>query len=245
MNEYIAKKNGVVKKNSFWTRTKDETKLIAEFDKNEFWEWLKVKFETKDKIIVTHKDYEDAQECVNILLNHKHTHHLFYNDFENYYQYNFEFEYKKFKIRGVIDKLSIDKKNKILYIQDIKTGSSKADEFLISFLKYRYYIQEAVYSLAFDSICRNLNLEGYILAPFKFIFIGRYEKVPHIFSITEKWHNAALNGFKTKSGYKYKGLNENLDLIYYHWKQKVYHLSKEVSENNGEILLNDEFIEVN
>ena len=141
--------------------------------------------------------------------------------------------------------MSIDHKNKIVYMEDIKTGSSRADEFTKSFIKYCYYFQEAVYSKAFDSICEQLKLVDYTLAPFKFIFIGRGEKVPHVFEISDKWHNAAINGFTTKAGYKYKGLDENLDLIYYHWKNKLYDFSQEVYENNGSLILNDDFIEVN
>ena len=156
----------------------------------------------------------------------------------------FDFDFL-WELRGIIDKMSIDHKNKIVYMEDIKTGSSRADEFTKSFIKYCYYFQEAVYVKAFDSICEQLKLVDYTLAPFKFIFIGRGEKVPHIFEISDKWHNAAINGFTTKAGYKYKGLDENLDLIYYHWKNKLYDFSQEVYENNGSLILNDDFIEIN
>lgn len=235
----------IVKHNAFWNNIKVEETLIKKFNTEEFWNYLNIMFEVKDKIIVTSNDYNDAIECVNLLLNHKHTYKLFNNEFENHYQYKFNFSYKGFNLRGIIDKLSIDHTNKIVYMEDIKTGSSKAEEFVKSFIKYCYYFQESVYSLAFENICKELGLENYTLAPFKFIFIGRYEKVPHIFEVSEKWHNAALNGFKTKSGYQYRGLNENLDLIYYHWKNKVYEFSKAVYEQNGSLILNDDFIEVN
>lgn len=235
----------IVKHNAFWSNIKADDNLIKKFNIDEFWNYLKIIYETRNRLIVTSNDYDDAKECVNLLINHKHTHSLFNNDFDNYYQFDFSYDYKGFTLRGIIDKLSIDHKNKIVYIEDIKTGSSKADEFLKSFIKYCYYFQEAVYCKAFNTICAKLNLENYTLAPFKFIFIGRFEKVPHVFTMSEKWHNAALNGFKTTSGYKYKGLDENLDLIYYHWKNKVYDFNKEVYEQNGSLILNDEFIEVN
>jgi len=234
----------IVKHNGFWSKMKDDTK-INQFDMSEFWDYIKIKIKTKDKLVVTQKESQDAEECVGLLLNHKHTYHLFNNNFENHYQYKFEYEYKGFHLRGIIDKLSIDHVNKIVYMEDIKTGSSRADEFTKSFIKYCYYFQESVYAKAFNSICEQLGLVSYTLAPFKFIFIGRGEKVPHIFEISDKWHNAAINGFTTKAGYKYKGLDENLDLIYYHWKNKLYDFSQEVYENNGSLILNDDFIEVN
>jgi hypothetical protein len=235
----------IVRHNGFWSNVKVEDKLIANFDKDEFWNYVNIKIQTKDKIVVTQKENDDAKECVNLLLNHKHTHHLFNNDFENHYQFKFEYNYKGFTLRGIIDKMSIDHKSKIVYMEDIKTGSSKAEDFSKSFIKYCYYFQESVYTRAFDTICKQLGLQDYALAPFKFIFIGRGEKVPHVFEISDKWHNAAINGFTTKAGYKYTGLNENLDLIYYHWKNKLYDFSQEVYENNGSLMLNDDFIEVN
>jgi len=234
----------IVKHNGFWSKMKEDTK-IKQFDIDEFWDYINIKLETKDKIVVTQKESQDAKECVDLLLNHKHTHHLFNNNFENHYQYKFGFYYKGFHLRGIIDKMSIDHTDKVVYMEDIKTGSSRADEFTKSFIKYCYYFQEAVYTKAFDDICAELGLKNYILAPFKFIFIGRGEKVPHVFEISDKWHNAAINGFTTKAGYKYKGLDENLDLIYYHWKNKLYDFSQEVYENNGSLILNDDFIEVN
>lgn len=235
----------IVRHNAFWSNIKTDDKLILKFDIDEFWNYIKVKFETKGKVVVTQKESQDAEECVNLLLNHKHTWGLFNNDLESHYQYKFEYYYKGFHLRGIIDKMSIDHVDKIVYMEDIKTGSSRADEFTKSFIKYCYYFQEAVYVKAFDNICEQLGLIGYTLAPFKFIFVGRGEKVPHVFEISDKWHNAAINGFTTKAGYKYKGLDENLDLIYYHWKNKLYDFSQEVYENNGSLILNDDFIEVN
>ena len=216
----------IVRNNGFWSNIKLEEKLITNFDKDEFWNYIKIKFETKDKVVATKKEYQDAAECVDLLLNHKHTYSLFNNNFENHYQYKFEYYYKGFHLRGIIDKMSINHVNKIVYMEDIKTGSSRADEFSKSFIKYCYYFQESVYVKAFESICKALGLEDYTLAPFKFIFIGRGEKVPHVFEISDKWHNAAINGFTTKAGYRYKGLDENLDLIYYHWKNKLYDFSQ-------------------
>ena len=71
----------IVKHNGFWSNIKLEEKLITNFDKDEFWNYIKIKFETKDKVVVTQKESQDAEECVDLLLNHKHTYHLFNNNF--------------------------------------------------------------------------------------------------------------------------------------------------------------------
>ena len=235
----------IVKHNAFWSTTKDEDKLIAKFDLDEFWDYLDVMYTTVDKKVITTNDDLSAKEAVSILLTHEYSKHLYFNDNENFYQLPFEIFYKNFKIRGILDRLSVDHKNRIVYMDDLKTGSGKAESFLKSFIEYRYYFQGAIYRKAFDYFYKKFNLENYTLAPFKFIYLGKTEKVPFIFTFTDKWNDAAINGFKTKSGYKYSGLDECLDKIYYHWKNEKYEFSKEVYESNGCLSLNDEFIEVN
>jgi hypothetical protein len=235
----------IVKHNAFWNSTKDEDKLIAKFDLPEFWDYLNVMYLTTDKKVITTNDDLAAKEAVSILLNHEYSKHLYFNENENFYQLPFEIKYKNFKIRGILDRLSIDHKNKIVYMDDLKTGAGKGESFLKSFIDYRYYFQGAIYIKAFDFFCEKLNLKDYTLAPFKFIYLGKTEKVPFIFTFTDKWNNAAINGFTTLSGYKYSGLDECIDKIYYHWKNDKYEFSQEIYQNNGCLNLNDEFIKVN
>lgn len=235
----------IIKNNNFWSSTKDQLKIDKEFDKDEFWEYLKIKFETKDKIIVPKDDYNKALNNVNTLLTHEYSKDLFYNNFENIYQFKINFKYKNFNFRGILDKLTIDHKSKRVYMEDIKTGTPKNLEFLDSFIKYRYYLQECVYTLAFEHICEQLNLKDYKLMPFKFIYISKNEQFPLIYEVSEKWHNAALNGFLLAGKYKYRGLDQLLDDIYYHWKNKEFELPREVIESNGILILKDDFIEIN
>jgi len=235
----------IISKNNFWSRTKNIDLLTQEFDKPEFWDYLKIKFETKDKKVVTKEEYDKALNSVEILLNHPYTKDIFNNNLENYYQFKINFEYKGFIFKGLLDKLTIDHKNKIVFMEDIKTGVPKSLDFMESFLKYRYYLQECVYTKAFEYICKELNLNNYTLAPFKFIYISRSESFPLIYEVSKKWHNAAISGFKLAGKYKYRGLDELLDNIYYHWKNKEFELPKEVLENKGSLILKDDFIEVN
>jgi hypothetical protein len=138
----------------------------------------------------------------------------------------------------------IDHKLKTIRLVDLKTGQGPSDEFLSSFIKYRYYFQEAVYMLACETIAKELKLEDYKFLPFQFLYIGRSEQVPVIFDVSQKWHDAALNGFTTTSGYKYKGLNETLEQIVWHFKNKEFRFSKSIIENGGKIDLNDEFFNI-
>lgn len=234
----------IIKINNFWTRTKDLDKLKQCFDIPEFWNYLNSKYNSKGKVVVTSSEYRTAQELVSILKTHPYSKEILNNNFENIYQAIFEIEYKKFTIRGIIDIISIDHKNKIVYLTDLKTGKEESLQFFNSFVKWRYYYQAAIYSLAFDDICKSLNLKDYTLAPFQFLYISKSDKIPLIYKTTEKWIKAANNGF-TLNGIYHKGINELLDEIYWCWKNKEYEIPKIIVENKGVVELNDKYIFVN
>jgi hypothetical protein len=235
----------IVKNNGFWSGVKVEETLIAKFNTNEFWEYLKIQFKIKDKLVITFNEHLSAKNTVNTLLSHEYSKNIFYNDLENYHELPFEIEYKRFKFKGILDIFQIDHKNKKVYMIDLKTGAGKSETFLKSFIDYRYYYQGAIYRIAFKYFCDKFNLVDYTLENFKFLFIGKSENIPIIFEFTEKWNQAAIKGFKTKSGYFYTGIDENLEKVYYHWKHNKYDFSKDIYEQNGCLILNDEFIEVN
>lgn len=235
----------IVKNNAFWNNIVKEDTLISKFDNIEFWEYLKIQFKIKDKTVITFNEHLSAKNTVNTLLSHEYSKDIFYNDFENYHELPFEIEYKGFKFKGILDIFQIDHKNKKVYMIDLKTGSGKSETFLKSFIDYRYYYQGAIYRMAFKYFCDKFNLVDYTLENFKFLFIGKSENIPIIFEFTEKWNHAAIKGFKTKSGYFYTGIDENLEKVYYHWKHNKYDFSKDVYEQNGCLILNDNFIEVN
>ena len=235
----------IVKNNGFWSGVKVEETLIAKFNTNEFWEYLKIQFKIKDKLVITFNEHLSAKNTVNTLLSHEYSKDIFYNDLENYHELPFEIKYKGFKFKGILDIFQIDHKNKKVYMIDLKTGAGKSETFLKSFIDYRYYYQGAIYRMAFKYFCDKFGLVNYTLENFKFLFIGKSENIPIIFEFTEKWNQAAIKGFRTKSGYFYTGINENLEKVYYHWKHNKYDFSKDVYEQNGCLILNDDFIEVN
>lgn len=230
--------------NKFWANVKNKDTLIEKFNNSEFWDYLKCKYETVNKVVITTKEYEDSKEIINILKTHKYSKPVLINEYENISQVKFSIEYRKFKIHGILDLISIDHKNKIVYFTDLKTGKNPAIEFEESFIKWRYYFQGAIYCLAFFEICKNLNLKDYRLAPFQFLYISKSDKTPLLFKMTEKWILAAMNGFSINR-YKFKGINELIDEIYWCWKNKEYSIPKYIVENNGIINLKDNFIEIN
>jgi hypothetical protein len=225
-----------------WKRTKDYAIRVSKFYIVDFIKYIHKIMASKDKELITYDQHILALEVIDILKNHKYTKHLFKNDLENYYQFKAEFEYKGFDFLGYIDHIQIDHKNKTICAKDLKTGTPKAKEFINSFFKYKYYIQGVLYQIALQKIKKELKVEEYKILPFEFVYISRYEKVPIIYQMNEKWEKAALNGFITNRGIKYPGLLDTLTEIEWHLDNKIFDVSKYVDENNGLIPLNSDII---
>ena len=231
----------IAEANHFWTNIKKPELYLAKFDIPEFWDYLQVMFEINNRTIITSSEFNSAVDLVEILRNHKYSNYLLENDFDNYYQVKFEYEYRGFTVRGIIDILSIDHKSKKVYMIDLKTGKNPSIEFEESFVKWRYYFQAALYVGAFEDICKELNLAEYTLEPFQFLYISKADRTPLVFKMTDKWLKAAFEGFNIGK-YKFRGINELVDEIYWCWKNKEYEIPKHVVEANGVVELKDNFI---
>jgi len=233
----------IIEINEFWKRSKEET-ILSYFDIPEFWEYLNAQYLSKTKTLITGSELELGKELASILQTHEFSKHIFNNNLTRLNQYKFEFIYKKIKFRGIIDMVLIDHENKTVQLIDLKTGQDNAENFMNSFIKYRYYFQESLYMKSFDTICKDLELEGYTLLPFQFLYIGRKQKLPLIYTISNIWHHAGEFGFTTASGYEYKGLNDVIDEIIWHLSNRVFDVSKDIFEGQGNVKLDDQFINI-
>ena len=234
----------IAQDNSFWIKWSPE-KVKETIDIPDFWNYLKAEFISNKKMVITTDELNLAKNLVKVLRDHEYSRHIFKNDLEHFNQFKFNIEYNGFILRGIIDKLVIDHKAKTVQIIDLKTGKGLVAEFLSSLLKWRYYLQSAVYTNAFEKICEVLKLKGYVLLPFSFLYISRFEQIPLVFTMTQKWHDASIHGFTTNSGYRYRGLNELLDEVRWHIKNNVFDTTRLIYESKGIIQLDDSFINLN
>ena len=233
----------IIKLNEFWKSTKEEN-LRNSFDKPEFWEYLEIKMNINSKIPITPSMKIEADEIVYILKNHENSKYLFKNpDIEIHAEIPFEIEYRKIILRGIVDMVELNRQNRTIRIIDLKTGGDSFSEFEFSIVKWRYFLQEAVYMKAINYLKKLLNVEDYTVLPFQFLYIGLKEKIPVFFQMTDKWHKSAIHGFTTKSGFRYKGLDELITEIEYHWKNKIYDIPYHIHNLKGQLNLNDKFIE--
>tara|TARA_R110000822_G_scaffold73853_13_gene177630 strand:+ start:3154 stop:4170 length:1017 start_codon:yes stop_codon:yes gene_type:complete len=233
----------IIKKNEFWKRSKPET-VEGYFDNPEFWSYLKAMFKGREKELITTSEFALGQDLATVLTTHQFSKHLFNNNFEKITQWKFNFNYSGARIRGIIDLILIDHDQKTVRLIDLKTGADTADNFLNSFIKYRYYFQAALYQMAFSVLQEEYGLKDYKLEPFTFLYIGRKEQLPIEYTVSEKWINAAWDGFVTLGGYDYKGIDELLEEIQWHWQNKVFDMPRNAYENNGTMLLKDSFFNV-
>lgn len=234
----------IIKANKFWNNIKKIESLEKNFNVPEFWEYITTQLKVKDKIIINTPEKIACEEIAFILKTHEHSKDIING--EGISQFKFTYELDNVILRGIIDKVLIDYENKTIRFIDLKTGSNDALEFKSSFIKYRYYIQAFIYQAAFETVCKELNLdiEEFTLLPFQFLYISKSERIPLVLEVTDKWYTAARDGFVTTSGYNYKGVNTLIKEIYWHWYNKEYDIPKEIIDNKGQVLLEDHFISI-
>lgn len=232
----------ICKINNFWKRSKDET-IIDNFNVDEFWNYLNVHIEGSVKNIITSSDYNKSKTISEAILNHNNSKHIFENNLECINRFKLNFEYNGVKLKGEVDRLLINHEDKTIQLLDLKTGQDNALSFINSFLKYRYYLQEAVYTQSEDYIKNTLNLQDYKMLPFQFLYIGRNELLPVIYTVSDKWHDAAKNGFHIKH-HLYKGLDTLIEDVKWHFYNNNFEAPREIYDTNGMLNLDDNFINV-
>lgn len=234
----------IIERNGFWKATKKYETIKANFDVPHFWGYLEDKFKSKDKIVISSTDYDKALSIVDSLLTHKFMRDFWSKeDVTRFYQVKFETYIEGILFRGIIDIVEIDNVKKTIRFIDLKTTGNNASEFVSSFIKYRYYLQSAIYQQAFKDVLKELSLDSdYTLLSFNFIVIGTKEMIPVTFDVTDNWNLCSYLGFKTTGGYLYKGLYQLIQDVKYHYLNDEYSLSRELSENNGLLEIDDSFI---
>lgn len=200
--------------------------------------YFKSMIESNGKVVITQEMYNDAQICKNILKTHEFTKHIF-NDVENeeaFYQFKHKWIDDGIEYKGMIDRLIINHKDKVIKPYDLKTGSGYGMEFEKSFYQYRYDIQAVLYFIICKMI-RDTYYPDYTIDTFKFVFIGRFEKLPIIWEVPMKHLQLTINGY-LRNGKKYQGIKELIrEYEFHHNSGFNINYSKDVYENKGVIKL--------
>lgn len=238
----------IAKNANLWSSIVKEDVFYGKFDTKDFWDYLKASIESSNKQLISQEDLDQAEMVVEVLKTHKYSKGImsFPQEHENKYaQVELEFRYKQFNFLGIVDLVVVNHTNKTIQFIDLKTGGKPASQFMNSFIKYRYYLQAALYQEGSKVFIEKYGLQDYKLLPFQILYISRFERLPLVFEVSQMWIDGAIKGFTTNGNYKHRGLDELVDLIDWHWTNKVFDLSKDIYEKDGLITLNSDFIKVN
>lgn len=153
-------------------------------------------------------------------------------DVEIHNQYALYFTYKDFKMKGLIDTLHINHEQKWIQEFDLKTSWSTID-FEYNRIQSKYYLQEATYYVGLKELFPN-----YTVRPRKYIIADSRNHIrPYIAATTSDHLAEGLVGFTTPNGRTYKGLNELLDNLKWHFDNSIWNTTKEIHDNSDEIIL--------
>ena len=164
--------------------------------------------------------------------------HLFeeQEDVENLGKYVVEWEYKGLKAKSELDNLTIRHNPKEIIITEVKS-TWDSEDFERTYLKLRYDLAAIYYYKAIQYTFQ--DLQDYTIK-FQFLVVDTSPQGlnPLIYKISNKDLLNAEHGFKTKSGYYYKGLEELVDEILWCQETQNWRISKEAYKNNGILNLN-------
>lgn len=119
-----------------------------------------------------------------------------------------------FGLKGILDNIVIDKPNKTIYINDLKTSGKRLSEFPETVEYYKYWMQGAIYQKMVEIIYKDLIGQGYKVR-LAFIVIDKHLQV-YPFEVSEN----TLTEWKSR-------LAEILTIADYHYKEKEYALPYE------------------
>jgi hypothetical protein len=159
-------------------------KIITE-DNQKYFEFLK---EQSKKILVPVEVYNKCFYIKNLLSKHEKVKKLLnldnnpdlitYNELSLRADDSVNFD-KSYGIQGILDNLTIDRINKVITINDIKTTSKTLQEFQSSIDYYKYWLQASIYIMlvSYNKKFFGLDEQDIYNLKFNFITIDKYNQI--------------------------------------------------------------------
>jgi hypothetical protein len=227
--------------------------VIKKFEVPEIQEYVKFTLENKDKTLLSREEMTQTINMVNMLQKCVITEEYFKadNDLrETSNQLEFEMPWKtksgkEYTIRGMLDKVIINHKDKTIQAVDLKTTGKPVYSFPNSYIKYAYYRQAAIYQYYIKSLFRKYawyhELKEYEVLPFKFIVAETAcNNKPLVFEVSKEDLEIGMNGgFSKSTGKRMKGFTELIEEVEWHQETGEWEIKKEVQDNGGILILNE------
>jgi hypothetical protein len=222
--------------------------VIKRFEAPEIQDYVIFTVNNIDKTLLSGEEMTQTINMVNMLQQSPITEEYFKADHdlrETKNQLPFEMPWvtksgKEYTIRGMLDKVIINHKDKTIQAADIKTTGKPVYSFPNSYIKYAYYRQAAIYQYYIKSIFL-IHHPDYEVLPFKFIVAETAcNNKPLVFEVSDQDLEIGMNGGISKSSSKrMKGVSELIEEVEWHQETGEWEIKKEVIDNNGVITLNE------
>jgi len=212
-----------------WDSVKKPDVFVKKFNTSAFRGYIMEYFNNFGKRVVDQEMWNLADKMAGALLNDKVTGPLFKNEEgESIFQLSILWgDKEQFKSR--LDLVVLDHENKLIRPFDLKTMGLPVEEFRSSFMNFRYYIQDAVYTDAVEE-WRNETYPDYDIADIENIVISSKEPDnPVLFKVNKDWVAAGKYGFFL-GNYRKRGYLELADEVDWHRSNKIYNKSREQVE---------------
>jgi hypothetical protein len=108
----------------------------------------------------------------------------------------------QYAVKGIMDVIKVDRKNKTIYISDVKTHGGKLKDFPTAAEKYEYWLQPIIYKILAESLLRGRAFDYKII--FHFIVVDQNNDVycfPVENSSMEKYSAELSHMINTKINY--------------------------------------------
>lgn len=139
--------------------------------------------------------------------------------------------------KAELDAIEIDHHKKSITPYDLKCVYDN-EEFPYSYIRNRYYLQQAFYTQALHVWKAENEMEDYTINPFKFIVAdtSANKRRPLVYELSEEDVEKGNVGFMLR-GTQYRGVIELVKEIKWHMENDVWNCSKEAFEKQGLITL--------
>lgn len=180
--------------------------------------------------VISPKEFEEAQQCVNTLKTHPFTYQIFEcdEDEEIFYQLKFKTCIAGVNMRCMFDIIKVNHKYKWIRPIDLKTTGKNEEEFETSFLSWNYWIQGQSYPTIMSIVTdADEYFKEFEILPFQFVVINKHNLTPLIWEMDYEEVNKFIN---SKYGVGWYNLLEDAN---WHLHNGKFNYSRRSYENNG------------
>lgn len=200
--------------------------------------WYKMKRSAHGRILVDMDDVTNAEKIVNDLKTYRDTSWIYTLQSNERYKVYKEmpvfFHHEGIDLKMMADGIIVDHQSRTVTPYDTKVGWN-SNNFSKQYLDNWYYLQAIIYHTGIaNGWMHEKGIEGYKLSPMQFVSVHSlcwYK--PLIYRVTEKQLEDGRNGFTTKWGRNYPGMNEIVQNLQWSLENGEWKITRKDYENNS------------